>query len=81
MDYHKRLEEIRPGHVFPYFCSYPLRLDMPVLLTAQNVDIVLGDPNPDRLYRAIPEIFEGLLEPNLDDFTRYTYCVSLFNRC
>lgn len=47
---------------------------MPILLTAQNVDIVLGD-HPDRLRRIIPQIFEQLLEPSLDDFTRYTYCV------
>jgi len=49
---------------------------MPILLTAQNVDIVLGH-HPERLYRTLPEVFERLLEPTLDEFTRYTYCVSL----
>ena len=54
---------------------------MPISLTAQNVDIVLGDPNPVRLNNIIPEVFEQLLEPNLDEFTRYTYCVSLSITC
>jgi hypothetical protein len=68
----------RPGPLAASCCRLAsLTSNMPILLTAENVDIVLGDPNPAKLYGLLPEVFERLLEPNLDEFTRYTYCVSL----
>lgn len=65
-----------PSHLVASWNSiFSNTLLMPILLTAENVDIVLGGPT-GRLRRLIPEVFEKLLEPSLDDFTRYTYCVS-----
>jgi len=49
---------------------------MPVELTVNNVDTVLG-VYPERYYQVMPEVFEQMLKPDIDAMVLYTYAVTI----
>lgn len=44
-------------------------------LTANNVDTVLG-VYPERLFDVFPQVFELLVDPNIEEMALYHYVVS-----
>lgn len=44
-------------------------------LTARNVQVVLG-VYPERLYDVLPQVFEQLVDPDIDKMALHNYAVS-----
>ncbi|KAF9530029.1 hypothetical protein CPB83DRAFT_197704 [Crepidotus variabilis] len=48
-------------------------------LTPYNVNTVLG-VYPERLFQVMPEVFEEMLDPDIDMMTLFTYCKAIHDR-